>query len=413
MLRKKISMKNKIWLVLLFGFAIGCGSGQKAGREQPAESLTQTEVQKQEERVTETDVLKDSGTDELVYSSEFLGNIVDIAVTEDGRLYAIEFQELSQSYMESNGKELLIITQPKLWLYEFDSNGACVCFGGSLYSSGDAMTVEWAEDSLYVVVPGVNGVPALYQVGHLSEVSSDVVETYKKIRETIQETDENISNYTQEFQAFRDLDIWTLQELYCFDIFSEITRLVFLGDRLYVYGILETLDENSLVQNIEFSEMHPNTDIRQAVGYLDMKNLEAGVTLLSMNGIPQDMIKFDENTLGIYLAGEDAASFWKYIPANEIWEQTDIAEVKYSETTEDTASYSELAAYEDGCFYVKDDNVVCYKTVTGTECELFESDGSVQCLKTDGTYLYYYSDEWAAREVRRIGISGVLEGRTE
>ena len=392
MLRKKISMKNKIWLVLLFGFAIGCGSGQKAGREQPAESLTQTEVQKQEERVTETDVLKDSGTDELVYSSEFLGNIVDIAVTEDGRLYAIEFQELSQSYMESNGKELLIITQPKLWLYEFDSNGTCVCFGGSLYSSGDAMTVEWSEDSLYVVVPGVNGVSALYQVGHLSEVSSDVVETYKKIRETIQETDENINNYTQEFRAFNALDMWTLQELYRFDTFSEINRLVFMGDRLYVYGLLENSDEK-----------------RQAIGYLDMKNLDAGVTLLSVDGIPQDMIKFDENTLGIYLAREAATSLWKYTPAKETWEQTDIAAVKYSETEEASVSYSKFAAYEDGCFYVKDGNVVCYKTVAGTEQELFESDGSVQGLETDGTYLYYYSGEWTEREVRCIGISELLE----
>ena len=416
-----IRMKQKFWLVLLCSFAIGCGNGQNADGEtlientaqtetlEQEENVTQVETQKQEESVTKTDVSKDRGMDELVYTFEDLENITDIAVTDDGRLYVTCFQEMKQEYKKSKGKELLVITQPTQWLYEFASDGACVCLGELLYSPREAMALEQSEDFLYVMVPGVNGVPVLYQVEHLSEVYSDVVETYKKFKEMGADS----NTYIQEFLDFSDLDIWTLQELYRFDTFSEINRLVFLGDRLYVYGTLGNPDDKSLVQNVEFSEMHPNTDIRQAVGYLDMKNVEAGVTLLPVDGIPQDMIKFDENTLGIYLAGEDVASLWKYIPENETWEQTDIAAVKKSEIEEDSVSYSEFAAYEDGCFYVKDGNVVCYKTVDGTEQELFECAGSVKVLKTDGTYLYYYSDEWATREVRRIEISELLEGSTE
>ena len=54
----------------------------------------------------------------------------------------IGFQKLWESYQQMNGKELLVITQPSQWLYEFDSNGKCVCMGEMLFSSGEAMDLE-------------------------------------------------------------------------------------------------------------------------------------------------------------------------------------------------------------------------------------------------------------------------------
>ena len=422
-------MRHKIWLVLLLSFVLGCGNGQNGDGEKQIENVTKTEVLEQEdetkteiqeqteilkkqENATQTEIQKQeenitkNETDELVYTSDYLGNIDDIAVTEDGRLYAICFQALHEGYRESNGKERLVITQPTQWLYEFDTNGACVCLGEMIYSPKEAMTLEWAEDSLYMVVLGINNIPVLYEVGHLSEVYSEVVETYKESRKAGEHD-------MQKFSDVNNLDIWTLQERYRFDTFSAIKRLVFMEDRLYVYGVLTNPEENAFVQNLESLEMYVDTYTGQAIGYLDMKNLDAGVTLLPMDGIPQDMIKLTEDTLGVYLVGEDATSFWKYTPSKETWEQTDMAEVKFGGTAEDSVVYSEFAAYEDGCFYVKNDNIVCYKQANGTEVELFESDGSVQGLKTDGTFLYYYSNEWSEKEVRRVEISELLGSKTE
>ena len=395
--------RYKIWFVLFLSLAVGCGKAQNVDSEQ------QTQVQKQEE------LLEQNETSELVYTSDYVGNIDDIAVTEDGQLYVISLQELEQSKEEINGKELSVITQPSQWIYEFASDGACICQGEMLYSPGKAMALEWSEGSLYMVIPGINKMPVLYQVDDMSSV----YEMHEKAEQWPWQDLEKYTSYNQwsiqekevinDIQNFRLLDTWTLQELYHFDMFSEINHLVFLEDRLYVYGILE----NSLVQNLEYLETYPDTYKGQAIGYLDMKNLDAGVTLLSVDGIPKDMIKFTEDTLGVYLAGEDVSSFWKYTPAKQTWEQTDIATVKYSGTAEDSKVYSDFGAYEDGCFYVKNDNIVCYKPVNGTEQELFESDGSVQGLKIDGTFLYYYSNEWSEKEVRRVEISELLGSKTE
>ena len=394
--------RYKIWFVLFLSFAVGCGKTQNVDSEQ------QTQLQKQEE------LLEQNEMDALVYTSDYVGNIDDITVTEDGKLYVISLQKLEQLQEEIKGKELSVITQPTQWLYEFASDGACVCQGEMLYSPGKAMVLEWSEDSLYMVIPGINKRPVLYQVDDMTSV----YEMHEKAEEWPWQDLEKYDSYDKwrfqekevinDIDYFRSLDTWTLQEFYRFDMFSEINRLVFMGDRLYVYGILE----NSFVQNLEYLETYPDTDKGQAIGYLDMKNLDASVNLLSVDGVPQDMIKLTKDTLGIYLEGEESC-FWKYIPVEGTWEQTDIATVKYSGTAEHFVSYREFVAYEDGCFYVKDGKTICYQTVNGTEQELFESDGSVQGLKTDGTFLYYYSNEWSTKGVQRIEISELLGSKTE
>ena len=411
--RKVLMKRHKIWLALLLSLAVGCGNGQNADGEQQAENLTQTEMQKQEEMLEKEDMAgqenmpEQSETEHQAYTSSYLKNIDDIALTTDGRLYAVGLQNLNTTSEEKDGKEWLVIEQPSQWLYEFDSDGKMVCVGEMMFSSGEVMALEWYDDILYMVVPRIDKMPVLYQVGNLAEVHSDVVQTVKKLRET----DPNVNNYIKEYLAFSNLDMWNLQELYRFDAFSEINRFVFMGERLYVFGILANPDENPFGQNLEAVENYPNRYEGQAVGYMDIQNLEAGITLLPMPGIPQDMIKLTEDTLGIYLAGEEETCFWKYIPAKEKWEKTDIAEVKYSEMTEESVSYGKFVAYEDGCFYVKGGNFICYKTGNGMEQELFESGGLVHCLKTDGTFLYYYSHEWSAKEVRRVRISELLKIR--
>ena len=403
--RKVLMKRHKIWLALLLSLAVGCGNSQNADGEQQAENLTQTETQKQEEILEKEDMSGQSETENLVYTSSYLKNIDDIALTTDGRLYAVGLQNLYTTSKEKDGKEWLVIEQPSQWLYEFDSDGKMVCVGEMMFSPGEVMALEWYDDILYMVVPRIDKMPMLYQVGNLAEVHSDVVQTVKKLRET----DPNVNNYIKEYLAFSNLDMWNLQELYRFDTFSEINRLVFIGERLYVFGILANPNENPFVQNLEDVENYPNRYEGQAIGYMDIKNLEAGITLLPMDGRPQDMIKLTEDMLGIYLAGEEEACFWKYIPEKEKWEKTDIAEVKYSEMTEESVSYGKFVAYEDGCFYVKGGNFICYKTGNGTEQEVFESDGLIKCLETDGIFLYYYSDEWKTKEVRRIRISDLLK----
>lgn len=380
--------RYKIWFVLLLSLAFGCGNSQNADGEKQTENVTHVETQKQEETQEQEEMSEQNRKGELVYTADYVGNIDEIAVTEDGHLYVISLQEFKKFYKE--GKDRLTIEQPSQWLYEFDANGKYLCVGQMILSPKEAFVLEWSDDCLYMVLPELNKKPVLYQVDNLSAVHK------------IQEEEDDMA-------GFSTSDIWRLKELYCFDMFSEITRLVIMGDRLYVYGMLANPNENPLVQDLEYAENYPDTYKGQVIGYMDMKNLDAGVTLLSMDGVPQDMIKFDENTLGIYLAEEDEVCFWKYIPAKEKWEKTDIAEVKYSEKAEESVVYGEFVAYENGCFYVKDGNVVCYKAGNGTEQELFESDGLVQCLETDGTFLYYSSKEWTTKEVRRIQISGLLK----
>ena len=406
--------RYRMWFVLLLVFAIGCGNSQTIDEEQPTETPTKAELPKQEETLEQEKIAEEEKTpkqnerEEQIYTSTYLENIDDIAIPDDGRLYAVYLQELEQGYKEVKGKELLVINKPSQWLLEFASSGECVCVGEMISSPGEVMALEWEDDFLYMVIPGIDKMPVLYQVNQLSAVYSEEVETYKKI------TEANVDFYDsiQEMNAFSNLDMWNLQELYCFDMFSEINRLVFMGDRVYVHGILKNPEEKPLVQNLEYVETYPDTYKGQAIGYMDMKNLDAGVTLLPVD-VPQDMIKLTEDTLGIYQMGEDATYFWKYTPAEEKWEQTDIAVDKYSETAEESASYGAFSGYEDGCFYVKNGNCVCYKTVDGIEQELFDSDGFVHGLKTNGTFLYYYSYEWSTKEVRSIRISDLLENKTE
>ena len=400
--------RYKIWCVLVLSLAVGCGKAQNADGEQ------QIQVKKQEE------LLEQNETQELVYTFDYVGNIDDIAVTEEGQLYVISLQELEQSKEEMNGKELSVIKKPTQWIYEFASDGACICQGEMLYSPGKAMALEWSEGSLYMVIPGMNQMPMLYQVDDMASV----YEMHEKAEQWPWQDLEKYDSYSawmsqnkevqnDILQEFRLLDTWTLQECYCFDTFSEINRLVFMEDKLYVYGVLTNPEENAFVQNLEFLENDMQSYQGEAIGYLDMKNPDAGITLLPMDGIPKDMIKLTEDTLGIYLAGKDTTSIWKYTPSKETWEQTAMAEVKSGGTAENSAVYREFATYKDGCFYVKNDNVVCYKQANGTEVELFESDGSVQGLKTDGTFLYYYSNEWSEKEVRRVEISELLGSKTE
>ena len=362
--------RYKIWLVLLLSFAIGCGSSQQTDGEQKAENLMQTEAQKQEELSEQEEMSKQEETskqeeseeqketteqkktEKLVFTSDYLGNIDEMVLAKDGRVYALGWQSLYTTSMKQNGKGWTVIKQSMQRLYQFDANGRFICVGDMAFSYGDAMALVWAEKCLYMVVPQINEIPTLYQVTNLNNVKNLAV------------------------------DSWIMKELYRFETFSEINNLVLLGDRLYVHGVLKT--EGTVI------------------GYMDVNAPETGVTLLDMDDTPQNMMKLDEDTLGIYLAGEDETCFWKYIPAQEQWEKTDIA-------ADESAVYGEFIAYENGCFYAKNGNVVCYQAVNGTEQELFECDGAIECLGTEGTFLYYYSDEWQTREIRRIRISELLE----
>lgn len=405
---------NKIWLVLLLSLAIGCGNAQNTDGEQQVENLTQTENLEQKEPSKQDEIQEQSATEKLVYTSDYLENVDEIVIDENGHLYAIGCQDLQKSHEEENGNGFTVITYPKQWLYEFDAEGKCLSSGEMIYSSGEAMALEWSEGYLYMVVPGVNQNPVLYQVDNLSTVYEmhEVADEWPW--DTLSDYDGYIdwlmySEGIEDYLKFNSLNVWTLEELYRFDMFSEINRLVFMGDSLYVYGMLANPNENPLVLNLEYAENYPDIYKGQTIGYMDMKNLNAGITLLSMDGVPQDMIKFDENTLGIYLMGEDESCFWKYMPAKEKWEKTDIAVNKDSEAAKESVSYGEFIAYEDGCFYVKDGKVVCYNAGNGTEQEVFESDGLIKCLETDGIFLYYYSDEWKTKEVRCIRISDLLK----
>ena len=410
---------NKIWLVLFLIFVVGCGNAQNADGEQQTENLTQTENLEQKESSKQEEIQEQSATEKLVYTSDYVGNVDEIVIDENGHVYAIGWQDLKKSNEEKNGNEFTVITYPKQWLYEFDADGKCLSSGEMTFSSGEAMALEWSDGYLYMVVPGVNQHPVLYQVDNLSTV----YEMHEVADAWPWDTLSDYDRYTQwllygegikeDYLKFNSLNVWTLEELYRFDMFSEINRLVFMGDRIYVYGMLANPNENPLVQNLEYAENYPNTYKGQAIGYLDKNNLDAGVTLLSMDGVPQDMIKFDENTLGIYMAGEDEACFWKYIPAKETWEKTDIAVNKESEAAKDSAVYGEFAAYETGCFYVKTGNVVCYNAGNGTEQELFQSEGVVTCLKTDGTFLYYYTHVGETKKIKRVEISKLFESQNE
>ena len=188
---------------------------------------------------------------------------------------------------------------------------------------------------------------------------------------------------------------------------------MFLGERLYVHGLLANPKEKTMEQEIQRLTWSPDSYKGQAIGYMDIENLKAGVTLLPID-VPQDMIKLSEDTLGIYQMGEDAEYFWKYQPLEEPWEKTDIAVNYYRSTLEKAEEQSALcekfASYGEGCFYVKDFTNICYETSDGTEVLQFKnSDGFVYHLKSDGTFLYYYYHENANKGIRRIQIRDLLE----
>ena len=189
-----------------------------------------------------------------------------------------------------------------------------------------------------------------------------------------------------------------------------------MEDRLYVYGILANPKEKQLVQNLEYLEKYPHFYQGETIGCLDMENLDAGITILPID-VPKEMIKLTEDTLGIYQTGEDADYFWKYTPAQETWEKTDIA-VSYHQSTEEERSEKSpwcrnFTAYEDGCIYVKEKADICYETEDGTEQILLKSDAMPHNMQSDGTFLYYYTHVGDTKKIQRVKISKLFENQTE
>ena len=102
--------RYRMWFVLLLVFAIGCGNSQTIDEEQPTETPTKAELPKQEETLEQEKIAEEEKTpkqnerEEQIYTSTYLENIDDIAITDDGRLYAVYLQELEQGYKEVKGK---------------------------------------------------------------------------------------------------------------------------------------------------------------------------------------------------------------------------------------------------------------------------------------------------------------------
>ena len=242
---------------------------------------------------------------------------------------------------------------------------------------GRVLLQAGGDGCLYMVVPGLDGIPVLYQL---------------------------------------NLETGEWQELYRFARFSEINNLVFMGDRMYVHGLLANPSEKELVQNPEYVEQYENHYKGQAIGYLDMKNPDAGVTLLPID-VPSEMIKLTEDTLGIYQTGDEAWRFWKYTPAQETWKKTDIAVSYYRSTWEERAEKSpwckNFSGYADGCIYLKNVYDICYETEDGTERILFTESSYPYFLQSDGTFLYYYTHVGNTKKIKRIEISKLFENQNE
>ena len=392
-------MKKGIVLVLLLTCMLG-GCGQKETVQEAVPTPTKEVTQTLETKVIS--MIQTSGggassptplseeeveTLEFVYD-EFDSSIYSFDVAEDGTLYAIYLQGETMFYSED---KMVEIGKPEQWIYAFDENGEylwrvemllpTVNLQYQLEGKEDTkMTVvEWEDGFLYVVLPEFHKTPVLYRL---------------------------------------DLETWEWQEIYRFEKFSEIRKLVFMEERLYVYGILAKPGEKEFVQKPEYVEQYRHRYEGQAIGYLDMENTDAGVTLLPID-VPLDMIKLTEDTLGIYQTGDEASFFWKYTPAKETWEQTDIGVSYYrvffgvEDPLEKAPSCEYFAGYEDGCIYVKNKSDICYETPDGTELPLFTSGSVIHCLKSDGTFLYYYIRNMGGYEIRRIRISELLGSKME
>ena len=385
--------RYKICLVLLFSLVlVGCGSGQNADGEKQAVSPSKAEeVERTEIVIQNTSTgqkptltptpIPEEKKDELVFVyDEFSGMVYDMAIADDGTLYAIcNFQETKNLKKDNT----IILTKPKQYLYAFDENGACLWRLRMMFPTGDLLDsyfdldkmgmLEWSDGFLYAVLPKNYKTPVLYQF---------------------------------------NLETWEWKELYCFETFSKINSFVFMGDRLYVYGILENPKEKPLVQNLEYLKQYPHRYNGEAIGYIDLKNRETDVTLLPID-VPKDMIKLTEDTLGIYQMGEDATYFWKYTPAEETWEQTDIAVSYYRSTLEESSEKSplcqEFVGYEEGCIYVKNVDNICYETEDGTEMTLLRSTFEPRYFKSDGIFLYYYTHTGLITKIQRIRISDLFE----
>ena len=389
-------MKKGIVLVLLLTCMLG-GCGQKETVQEAVPTPTKEATQTLETKVIS--MIQTSGggapsptplSEEEVETLEFVydkfdNSIYSFDVAEDGTLYAIYLQGETTFYSQ---EKMVEIGKPEQWLYAFDENGECLWRVEMLlptvnlqyHLEGKVDTkmtvVEWEDGFLYVVLPELHKMPVLYRL---------------------------------------DLETWEWQEIYRFEKFSEIRKLVFIEEKLYVYGILAKPSEKEFVQKPEYVEQYRHCYEGQAIGYLDMENTDAGVTLLPID-VPSDMIKLTEDTLGIYQTGEEAWRIWKYTPAKETWEQTDIGVSYYRSTVEESAEKSPVcqnfSGYADGCIYLKNGCDICYETPDGTELTLFTS-GMIHDLKSDGTFLYYYIRSIGGEEIRRIRISELFEHSIE
>lgn len=381
-------MKKGIVLVLLLACMLA-GCGQKETVQEAVPTPTQEATQALETKVIS--MIQTSGggvpsptplgeieTDELIFEyEEFGGYVEDIAIADDGTLYAIcLWEEDKQVYA---GENSIWLTKSEQYLYAFDENGECLWQMDLMFPAfrvadlsyrltQDAI-IEWSDGFLYMVLPGLHKMPVLYRL---------------------------------------NLETWEWQELYCFERFSIVSNLEFMEDRLYVHGILANPKEKPLLQDVEYLEKRYEGE---AFGYMDMKNLQAGVTLLPVD-VPWDMIKLTEDTLGIYQLEKDARYFWRYTPAEEKWEKTAIAiaynRVLPEEMLEKSPVCEYFAGYEDGCFYVRNIGNFCYQTSDGTELLRFGID-NMRYLKTDGTFLYYYYHVYEEKGIRRIRISDLVE----
>ena len=377
-------MKKGIVFVLLLTCMLG-GCGQKEMIQEDVPTPTQETkvisiIQTSDGGAPSPTPRSEERTEDLVFVyDKFDSSIYSLDVAEDGTLYAISLQGKTTFYSQD---KIVKIGKPEQWLYAFDENGECLWRMEMLlpivnlqYHLEDAKLtmLEWENGFLYVVLPNLNRTPVLCRF---------------------------------------DLETWEWQELYCFEKFSEICKLVFMEERLYVHGILAKPSEKEFVQKPEYVEQYQHRYEGQAIGYLDMGNIDAGVTLLPID-VPSDMIKLTEDTLGIYQTGDEAWRIWKYTPAKEIWEQTDIGVSYYRSTPEELAEKSPMCqnflGYADGCIYLKNAYNICYETPDGTELTLFTSSSVINELKSDGTFLYYYIRSMGGYGIRRIRISELFE----
>ena len=381
-------MKKRIVILLLCAWMLG-GCNQKEMVQEATPTQTQEATQVGEAKVisiTQTSSggtpsptpFEETKTNELIFEyEEFAGYVEDIAIADDGTLYAICLWEEDKHYTQENS---IWLTKPAQYLYAFDENGAClwqmdlmfpaVPMEDLSYKKTQDAIIEWSDGFLYLMLPGLHKMPVLYRL---------------------------------------NLETWEWQELYCLERFSIVTNFVFMEDRLYVHGILVNPKEKPLVQHLE---EYPETYQGEAIGYIDMKNLEAGITLLPLD-VPWDMVKLTENTLGIYQVGEDAKYFWKYTPAEEKWEKTAIAISYYRAYSEEVLEKAPVCryftGYEDGCFYVRNGTNLCYQTPDGTELLRFGIDDMVY-LEADGIFLYYYYHVYDEKGIQRIRIRDLMEG---